>query len=378
MTMRTLGVEEEMLLVDARSGQPLAVSAQLLRESGAELSAEGIGVGPRGALEGEFQRQMIEIQTAPVSELADLDAEVHRWRSAASSAARHAGASLAALAVSPQPVTPVPSASSRYQWMLDHYAYVARKHLVCGLHVHVSVDSDDEGVAVLDRIRVWLPVLLALSANSPFHQGEDTGYASYRQQTLARWPSFGPTEVFGSARAYRSLVEHMVQSPAVLDEAMIYFDARLSYHYPTVEVRAADVCQRSADTVLVAALVRGLVETAARDWAKGDSAPAVPATMLRLAAWQASREGMTGALLDPRTQLPRPAWDVVDDLVEHIGSALEVHGDRGVVADGIRRIRDNGTGAELQKRTMERTGSLVDVVAQAVRITAGQDDGDVT
>lgn len=374
--MRTVGVEEEMLLVDVRTGQPLAVSAQLLRESGAKLTAEGVGVGPRGALEGEFQRQMVEIQTAPVSELADLDAEVRRWRAQAVSAARRAGASVAALAVSPQPVTPVPSASSRYQWMLDHYAYVARKHLVCGLHVHVSVDSDDEGVAVLDRIRVWLPVLLALSANSPFHQGEDTGYASYRQQTLARWPTFGPTEVFGSARAYHALVDDMVRSPAVLDEAMIYFDARLSHHYPTVEIRAADVCQRSSDTVLITALVRGLVETAARHWARGEPAPAVPATMLRLASWQASRDGMADTLLDPRTQLPRPAWDVVDDLVEHVGDALEAHGDTAIVADGIRRIRDHGTGAELQKRTMEHTGNLVDVVAQAVRITAGQDDGD--
>lgn len=373
--MRTVGVEEEMLLVDSGTGQPLAVSAQLLRESGAELSAEGVGVGPRGALEGEFQRQMVEIQTAPVSKLDDLHAEVRRWRSEAIGAARRAGATVAALAVSPQPVTPVPSASSRYQWMLDHYAYVARKHLVCGLHVHVSVASDDEGVAVLDRIRVWLPVLLALSVNSPFHQGEDTGYASYRQQTLARWPSFGPTEVFGSARAYHSLVDDMVHSPAVLDEAMIYFDARLSHHYPTVEIRAADVCQRSADTILVAALARALVETAARDWARGEAPSAVPATMLRLASWQASRVGMSGTLLDPRTQLPRPSWDVVDDLVAHVGNALEAHGDSEVVADGIRRIRDHGTGAELQRRTMERTGNLVDVVAQAVRITAGQDDG---
>lgn len=376
MTVRTVGVEEELLLVDVATGQPLAVSAQLLREAGAELSAEGVGVGPRGALEGEFQRQMVEIQTAPVSELTDLDAEVRRWRGRAVSAARHAGASVAALAVSPQPVTPVPSASSRYQWMLDHYAYVARKHLVCGLHVHVSVESDDEGVAVIDRIRVWLPVLLALSTNSPFHQGEDTGYASYRQQTLARWPSFGPTEVFGSAQAYHDLVEDMVRSPAVLDEAMIYFDARLSHHYPTVEVRAADVCQRSSDTVLLAALVRGLVETAARDWARGEPAPAVPAAMLRLASWQASRDGMGGVLLDPRTRLPRPAWDVVDELVEHVGDALEAYGDTGIVADGIRRIRDHGTGAELQKRTVERTGNLVDVVAQAVRITAGRDGDD--
>lgn len=372
--MRTVGVEEELLLVDIHTGQPRAVSAQLLRDSGAEPSHDGVGVGPRGALEGEFQRQMIEFHTAPVATLTDLDAEVRHWRSEAIAAAREADASVAALAVSPQPVVPVPAASSRYQWMLDRYQYVARKHLVCGLHVHVSVDSDDEGVGVLDRIRVWLPVLLALTANSPFHHGEDTGFASYRHQTLARWPSYGPTDILGSSQAYHSLVDDIVHSPAVLDEGMIYFDARLSQTYPTVEIRAADVCQRSADTIFVAALVRGLVETAAREWAAGEAAPNVSATMLRLASWQASRDGMTGSLLDPRTQRPRPAWSVVDDLVQHIGDALEGAGDNDIVADGIRRIRDHGTGAELQRRTMERTGNLVDVVAQAVRLTAGQDD----
>lgn len=372
--MRTLGVEEELLLVDARTGQPLAVSAQLLRGSGSTPSEAGVDMGPEGALEGEFQRQMIEIQTPPVTELADLDLEIRHWRAAAITAARAAGASVAALAVSPQPVTPVPAASIRYQWMLDHYQYVARKHLVCGLHVHVSVDSDEEGVGVLDRMRIWLPVLLALSTNSRFHQGEDSGYASYRQQTLARWPSFGPTEVFGSARAYHSLVEDMVRAPGVLDEGMVYFDARLSHHYPTVEIRAADVCQRSADSVLIAALARGLVETAAGEWARGEQAPAVSTTMLRLASWQASRDGVSGSLLDPRTQRPRPAWGVVEDLVTYVGDALEAYGDSAVVESGIQRIRKHGTGSDLQKRTMERTGDLVDVVAQAVRITAGKDE----
>lgn len=372
--MRTIGVEEEMLLVDVRTGRPRAVSARLLRDVVSPPSPAGVGLAVVGALEGEFQRQMIEFHTSPIADLADLDAEVRRWRSEAIAAARHADTSVAALAVSPQPVTPVPAVSTRYQWILDRYQDVARKHLVCGMHIHVSVDSDDEGVGVLDRIRVWLPVLLALSANSPFHQGEDTGFASYRQQMLARWPSVGPTEVLGSVEAYRALVDDMVHSPAVLDEAMVYFDARLSHHYPTVEIRVGDVCQRSADTVLLAGLARGLVETAAREWAAGEPAPDVSATMLRLASWQASREGMSGSLLDPRTQRPRPAWAVVDDLVEHLSSAVEAAGDTRVVADGMRRIRDHGTGAELQRRTLDRTGNLIDVVAQAVRLTAGQDE----
>ena len=96
-------------------------------------------------------------------------------------------------------MTPVPVQSTRYAWMHERYQIVARQHLTCGLHVHVAVDSDEEGVGVLDRIRVWLPALLALSANSPFWNGEVTGFASWRSQSFGRWPSNGPTELFGSA-----------------------------------------------------------------------------------------------------------------------------------------------------------------------------------
>ncbi|MDT0323939.1 YbdK family carboxylate-amine ligase, partial [Streptomyces millisiae] len=130
--------------------------------------------------------------------------------------------------------------------------------------------SDEEGVAVLDRVRCWLPVLLALTANSPFWQGQDTRYASYRSRVWGRWPSAGPVELHGSAERYHEQVAALVSTGVLKDEGMVYFDARLSRSYPTVEVRIADVCQDPADTVLLAALTRALVETAAREWRAGE------------------------------------------------------------------------------------------------------------
>ncbi len=370
--VRTVGVEEEMLLVDVRNGRPRSVSGQLVLRSAMEQSTVA-GLGVHGALEGEFQQQMIETHTAPVTLLADLDEEVRRWRGEAATAARETGSSVAALATSPLPVRPMPVESSRYAWMQERYQIIARQHLTCGLHVHVAVDSDEEGVGVLDRIRVWLPALLALSANSPFWNGEDTGFDSWRSQSFGRWPSNGPTDVFGSADAYRQRVRDMTMSSVILDEGMVYFDARLSHHYPTVEIRAADVCVRSADTVLIAALCRGLVETAARGWARADEVPQVPTAMLRFAMWQAAREGVSGRLLDPFTSRPRPPWSVVDRLVEYIEPALIDADDFDLVKAGLERIRHEGNGAQVQRRSMERTGQLIDVVAQAVRITAGQE-----
>ncbi len=367
--MRTLGVEEEMLLVDARNGRPRSVSGQVLMHT-APRPPEVAGVCEHGALEREFQQQMIEMHTAPVADLDGLRTEVRRWRAEAVKAARRAGSSVAALATSPLPVRPVPSRTPRYLWLEDRYELTAREHLVCGCHVHVSVESDEEGVGVLDRIRVWLPTLLALSANSPFWNGHDSGFASYRSQAMARWPSSGPIDRLGSAAAYHRLVRDMVSSTVILDEGMVYFDARLANRYPTVEVRTADVCLTGEETVVVAALCRGLVETAAQEWAAGRPAPDVPTQMLRLATWQAGREGLEGRLLDWRTGLPEPCWYVLDLLLEHVGPALDEAGDLVVVKEGLARVRREGNGAMRQRAILARTGRLVDVVADAVRETA--------
>ena len=155
---------------------------------------------------------------------------------------------------------------------------------------------------------------------------------------------------------------------------MVERDARLAAHYPTVEIRVADVCSTVEEAVVVAALCRGLVETAAREWAAGCPAPDVPSALLRLATWQAGRAGIEGNLVDWRSGLPRPVWQVVDTLVESVGPALEEAGDLDVVQEGLARLRDEGNGAMRQRAMLARTGNLVDVVAEAVRVTSQQVD----
>jgi carboxylate-amine ligase len=373
---RTVGVEEEFILVDLRSGRPLAVSPAVLAKATTSLGQDPlatVGVVPRGAIEGEFQQQQLEIHTSPVANLVDLDAELRQWRGVATDLAREVGASVAALGTSPLPVEPRSVPSPRYARIRELLALTARHHLTCGCHVHVSVESDEVGVAVIDRVRVWVPVLLAMTANSPFYQGEDSGYVSYRSQALSLWPSFGPPELFGSAEAYHRLLDAMIATGALLDEGMNYWDMRLAVRYPTVEIRVADVCLDVADTVVLAALCRALVETAVEQWRRGEPAPEVPVTMLRLASWRAARYGVESDLVDPRTMQLAPARDVVPALVTHVATALDAGGDRAVVEAGLERLWTQGNGADRQRRTMERTGQLVDVVADAVRLTAGKD-----
>ncbi len=360
--MRTVGVEEELLLIDANTGVPTAVAGTVLRSAADEAV-------PDGDLAAELQQQQIELETAPTENLADLAEHLLGWRRAADERARDSGARVAALGTSPLPVEPTLTPDSRYRAMAELLKLTAAEQLTCGCHVHVAVTDDDEGVAVLDRIRIWLPILLALSANSPYWQGRDSGYASFRSQAWTRFPSAGPTEVFGSAAAYHRRTEALVDSGVLLDRGMIYFDARLSYKYPTVELRVTDVCLYAADAVLVAALARALVETAAREAADGRPAPDVATDLLRMAGWRAGRSALDGDLLDPYDCRPRPAADVVATLLGHVRPALQDSGDEELVLDGLRRVQRRGTGATTQRSLAEQTSDLSQLTRAAAELT---------
>lgn len=358
--MRTFGVEEEFLIVDPSNGSPLPLADLLLLKDTGEMA------GPAAQLAVELHQEQLEVITHPHSTLSGLAAEIMSGRAFADALARKAGARIAAVATSPLAVTPHATSNTRYDALLEKFALTAREQLTCGCHIHVSVDSDEEGVAVLDRIRSWLPPLMALSSNSPFWNGADSGYASFRTQAWNRWSSAGPTEIFGSAQAYHQAVADLAGTGVVNNAD---FDARLSARHPTVEIRVSDVCLDPRDTVLIAALVRGLVETAAREWKAGHAPDMVPVIILRQAVWQASRWGIDGDLLHPLTHKPDTARNVIAALHDHVRDALDDAGDAEYVEESLNRVFSDGTGARLQRQAFARHGRLADVVSDAVVIT---------
>jgi carboxylate-amine ligase len=355
-------VEEELLLVDPETGEPRALSAAVL----ARVAQDG---ADQDVFEKELYGQMLEFATHPQTDMVELGDEIVRCRKEAAEHAGEIGCAVAALATSPLPVSPSISVNRRYQWMAEQYGIATREQLVCGCHVHVSVESDEEAVAVVDRVRPWLPVLLALSANSPFWQGSDSEYDSYRSRVWARWPSAGPTELFGSPERYHRRVADMVATGVILDEAMAYFDARLSERYPTVEIRVPDVCLHADTAQLIATLARGLVEAAAREWRAGREPVDHSVSLLRLASWQAARAGLSGDLLHPTTMRRMPAESVVRSLLDHVGDTLTDTGDLGRAHETVAGLLRHGNGARVQRELMERTGSLRTVVLECVRHT---------
>ncbi len=364
VAMRTVGVEEELMLVDPVDGRPASAGRIVL-----EAAQEWLGADADHQVEQEFKMEQTEIGSSPTTDISALRAELLKLRRSVASAAGSNGVHVVALATSPFKVRPTATDNERYARMIDMFGIIARQQLTCGQHIHVSVNSPDEGVAALDRIRGWLPLLTAISANSPYWQGQDTGYASYRSIAWGQWPTAGPTETFGNASGYHQAIKGLLQTGAALDDGMIYFDARLSAQYPTLEIRVPDVCTDVGDSALIAALARGLVDTATTDWAHGRPVDRIRIEVLRGASWRAARFGLAGDLLDHRSRELVPAWAMVDALVEHVLAALRANGDLDFVLEGVARLRRTGTGADLQRKEFGRRGLLSDVVQNAAQRT---------
>lgn len=345
-------MEEELLLIGAESRTAVPLAGRLL----ARAADERIDGSP---LTGELHREMLEVITRPHDALHTLHDEVVANRATADRLARLLGARAVPLATCPSSTVPHPSDAARYRRMLDRYGSLPRRILSCGLHVHVGIASDDEGVAVLDRIRTWTPVLLAMSVNSPFHDGVDTGHASWRSVAWNQWPSSGPMEVYGSAERYRRATRTLLDTGTLLDPGMLYFDARLSHHHPTVEVRVADVPLDPGTTTTIAALVRALADTAVEDWRDGRPPAEASVSAIRLANWCASSNGLAGDLVDPLTWRPAPARDVVGALLAKVMPALAANGDDQVVERGVADLFRFGTGAERQRAAHRDTGDPV-------------------
>ncbi|SFC01993.1 carboxylate-amine ligase [Nocardioides terrae] len=361
MDVRTVGVEEELLLVDPETRAVSARSVEVLKAN----REHGSGRDPQTSsdqLDQEIFLHMVETRTDPTTDLDDTARQLVAARRTAGEAATSSGLGVIACGVVPLAGTePQVSPDERYQAMVEIFGEAALNGSTCGTHVHVAIDSPEEGVGVIDRIAPWLPLLVAAGANSPFAEGQDTRYASWRSQVWSRWPSAGPTEAFETVGGYREASRMLQMTGAARDDGMLYYDARLSANQPTVEVRVVDACTDPEDVLLVAALVRGLVGTAAREWADEQPLDRWRAALLRAGHWRAARMGLSNTLVHPQRRELAPAREVLEALVDHVREALADAGDLDRVAEGVDRVLRAG-GATRQRAAYERGGRIEEVV----------------
>lgn len=357
----TFGVEEELLLVAPDSGVPVALNRAVADH------ARTAGVG----LDLELTSCQVETTSSVASSTDELRAELVRLRRVAADAAENAGARLLAVGLPPAvpqdyPITDTP----RYRRIADRFGMIAHEQGISGCHVHVAVPDRDAGIAVSNRLRPWLPTLLALTANSAIYRSADTGHASWRSVLWGRWPSAGPPPHFESVDDYDALVATMQDAGAMVDEGQVYWDVRPSADYPTVEVRVSDVAATVDEAVVFAALVRALVMTVLDEERRGQPIAQLTPHALRAAYWKAARDGLAGRTIDLTGEHGLlPVSRLLDAMVEHVKPALIVTGDVDLVRAGVDRVLAVGNGAMRQRSAWDRRHDVRDVVAEAARAT---------
>lgn len=349
------GIEEEHQILDPGSGELRSEIERLLPVARAEL---GEWVQP------ELYQAQIEAATDVCGTLADGRAELIRLRRALLEAAGRVGVGIATAGTHPfsdwrsQRIT----RKTRYQRLLADYQQVAREQVLFGCHVHVGIPDPEAVVQTMNRVRAWLPTILALTANSPFWLGADTGYASYRAQVWRRWPSAGMPPVLAGRAEYDALISDLVGTGSIRDATKLYWDVRPSTRYPTLEFRITDACTKVDEALLVAGLCRALAR-ACCEAAWRDEPPVLPsATLLRAAKWQAARFGLEGQLVDPATGEIVPVPEIARRLLTYLRPVLEDEGDWEEVCELVERVLTEGNGAVRQRRALARTGGFPGVM----------------
>lgn len=341
-TVPTIGVEEEFFLVDPHTRFLVPAGPAV-----AERAAGDVG----DLVTKEFALCQVEGRTSPCLSAGQLREELQRVRGALVAAARAEGAELCASGTAVmQEAGPVLVADhprylagrAQYRSMMDDFA-------ISALHVHVHLPDRELAVLTSNHLRPWLPLLIALSANSPFDRGRDTGYASWRTVIRSRFPCLGPPPYAASLREHERLAAVIADTEAMLDANTPFWDLRPNPRLPTLEIRAMDVLHDLDDTVAVAVLLRALTVTAAARARGGDPGPAWAGEVLRAACWRAARDGWSGEGFDPFSGRSRPVAALAEELVTFVRPALEEAGDLEAVGGLFDRLAERGDGAARQR-----------------------------
>ncbi|MEU9508765.1 glutamate--cysteine ligase [Micromonospora sp. NPDC048170] len=358
-----LGVEEEFLLVDP-------VSRCVVPGAGAVVGRAAARLGSR--VSGEITTLHVETKTDPTSSVRELVEQLVQARRVVAECAAVDGLRVVATGTSvlPGAMAPPVTQGPRQERGTATFRGLHDELAICALHVHVELPDRERALLVSNHLRAYLPLLMAVTANSPYWEGRDSGYASWRSMVWPRWPVAGPPPRFTSVAHYERVVEMLSAAGAIVDPGTLFWDIRPSVAHPTLEVRVADVPVSAWESGLVAALVRGLVVRALEAVDRGDHGPELAGEWLRAAYWRAARDGLEGALLEVGSGRLRPAREVLGEVVAWLAPVLRAGGDEDLVREFSGRLLAVGSGAVRQRGAAGRRGRLTDVVDFLVAQTA--------
>jgi carboxylate-amine ligase len=355
----TLGIEEELMILD-ESTLALVNAIEAMLEP-----------APLGEIKPELMESVLEISTDPCASITEAGDQLRALRAQVSQTASEKGMAIGSAGTHPfamwedQRIVARP----RYRDLVSALRFVARQELIFGMHVHVGIDDPEKAIHVANGMRVHVPVLLGLSANSPFWRADQTGLASVRTPIFRAFPRVGIPPTYKSWEDYQRRIQFMIEARVIEDYTYLWHDVRPHPMFGTVEVRVMDSQTHVEHTLGLAALVQALVRELAQHYEEGKRLSRYPFEMLDENKWLAARHGLDGELVDlplnervPTRALARRLLDRTREHAQDLGSANDL--------EAVEDLLARGNGAARQVVVYEANHDLREVVAEIVTATA--------
>jgi len=347
----TLGVEEEYMALDPETYNLRSHVNLELISKGRLLLHEHI--------KPEMHGSMLEIGTAVCKNVQEVQFEVTKIRSIVNHLAKQNGLLIGAASTHPfalwedQEIYP----DDRYKVIIEDMQLLARSLLIFGMHIHIGIENRELQVQIMNEMRYFMPHVLAISTNSPFWEGDNTGLKSYRSKIFERFPRTALPDLFSDWSEYQHYVNLLVKTGSIDNAKKIWWDIRPHPFFPTLEIRICDIPMRIEETVAIAALCQAIAAKLYSLYQRNLSFRQYRRSLLMENKWRAVRYGLDGKLIDwgrqielPARELIRELLDFVDDVVDDLGSRKEI--------EYINTILENGSGADRQLRVFNETGNL--------------------
>jgi glutamate---cysteine ligase / carboxylate-amine ligase len=360
----TLGIEEEFAIVDPQTRELRSHIQEIL---------EGGKVTLKEQIKPEMHQSVVELGTEICQSIDHARTHVIELRSKLAELAGRSGLKIASAGTHPfshwrdQLITE----GERYQEIVKDMQQLARANLIFGLHVHVGIADREVAIHVMNQARYFLPHIYALSANSPFWVGQNTGLKGYRLKVFERFPRTGIPDAFESLSEYEDYCKLLVRTGCIDNPKKIWWDIRLHPFFDTLEVRVCDAQSRVDDTLAIAALIQAVVAKLYKLLRQNITFRVYRRRLLDENRWRASRYGIDGKLIDFGREQEVETRRLLDELLQFVSTEVDELGSQKEMAH-IERIMREGTGADRQLAVYERTNDMRAVVDQIVHETYEQ------
>lgn len=357
----TLGIEEEFQVIDPETRQLRSHMHQIV---------EGGKVILKEQVKSEMHQSVVEVGTNICKNIKEARAEVIYLRKMVAELAAQQGLTIAASGTHPfslwqdQLITDNP----RYHEIVNEMQDAARSNLIFGLHVHVGIESREQGIMLMNSARYFLPHIFALSTNSPFWEGRNTGFKSYRVKVFDKFPRTGIPDYFGSTEEYDKYIKLLVKTKCIDNGKKIWYDIRLHPFFNTIEFRICDVPMRVEETIALAALMQAIIAKLVKLMKQNLDFRQYGRSLIMENKWRAARYGIEGKLIDFGKEEEVSVHDLTDELLLFVDDVVDELDSRDEI-EYIRTIIRNGTGADRQLAVFERTRDLNAVVDYIVAET---------